>query len=212
VSDTPTVDGNQGQSKYGCTYRRTTRYDPTTGHTIGAEATALANYYQYPEDTDGKMVFSKVGAGIGEGFENTMELKPMKYNEAINRPDDKTWEKEIENEHDHMVKNNACEPVKKSLLPKSTKVIDSAWACKKMSTRKLHGRLNACRFKQVEGVHYNGSSTHAPVTNTGTIQIVLILMIMANWQGQIVDIKGAFPHGEFEDGKVIYMKVPRGFE
>ncbi len=27
-----------------------------------------------------------------------------------------------------------------------------------------------------------------------------------------MDVKGAFPHGEFEDGEVIYMKVPHGFE
>ena len=26
-----------------------------------------------------------------------------------------------------------------------------------------------------------------------------------------MDIKGAFLHGQFEDGKVIYMKVPHGF-
>jgi hypothetical protein len=77
---------------------------------------------------------------------------------------------------------------------------------------KLHGHLNAHRFKQVEGVHYNGSSTHAPVTNVGTIQIVLILMLMANWHGWIVDIKCAFLHREFEVGKKIYMKVPCGFE
>jgi hypothetical protein len=141
-----------------------------------------------------------------------MKLKPMKYNEAINGPDDKAWDKEIDNEHDPMVKNNAWEPVKKSLLPKGTKVIDSTWACKKKGTRKLHGRLNARGFKQVEGVHYNGSSTHAPVTNAGTIQIVLILMIMADWQGQIGDVKGVFLHGKFEDGKVIYMMVPHGFE
>jgi hypothetical protein len=37
-------------------------------------------------------------------------------------------------------------------------------------------------------------------------------MNMANWQSQIVDVKGVFLHGQFEDGKVIYMKVPRGFE
>jgi hypothetical protein len=37
-------------------------------------------------------------------------------------------------------------------------------------------------------------------------------MIMADWQGQIVDIKGVFSHGEFEDGEVIYMMVPHGFE
>ncbi len=37
-------------------------------------------------------------------------------------------------------------------------------------------------------------------------------MIMADWQGQIVDMKGAFLHGEFKDGEVIYMKVLHGFE
>jgi hypothetical protein len=79
-----------------------------------------------------------------------MELKPMKYKEAINGPDGKAWKKEIENEDDRMVKNDTWEPVKKSPLPKGTKVIDSTWACKKKSTRKLHGRLNARGFKQVE--------------------------------------------------------------
>jgi hypothetical protein len=111
-----------------------------------------------------------------------------------------------------MVKNNAWEPVKKSLLPKGTKVIDSTWACKKKSNRKLPGRLNARGFKQIEGVHYNGISTHNPVTNAGTIQIMLILMTMANWQRQSVDVKGAFLHEEFKDGEVIHMKVPHGFE
>ncbi len=136
----------------------------------------------------------------------------MKYKEAINGPDKKAWEKEIENKHERMVKNNAWEPVKKSSLPKSTKFIDSTRACKKKSTRKLRRHLNARRFKQVEGVHYDGTNTHAPVTNASIIRIVLILMIMADWQGQIVDVKGMFLHGEFEDGEVIYMKVPRGFE
>ncbi len=98
-----------------------------------------------------------------------MELKPMKYKEAINGPDRKAWAKEIKNEHDRMVKNDAWGPVKKSSLPKGTKVKDSTWACKKKSTRKLHGHLNACRFKQVEGVHYGGSSIPATVTNACTI-------------------------------------------
>jgi hypothetical protein len=111
-----------------------------------------------------------------------------------------------------MEKNDAWEPVKKSSLHKGAKVIDSTWACKKKSTRKLRGHLNARGFKKVEGVHYDGTRTHAPVTNTGTIRIVLILMIMANWQGQIVDVKGAFLHGEFKDSEVIYMNVPHGFE
>jgi hypothetical protein len=150
-------------------YRRTTHYDPTTGCTIGSEATALDNYYQCLKDTDGKMKFVNVGASIGGGVATTMELKPMKYKEAINRPDGKTLEKKVENEHERMVKNDVWETVKKSLLPKGTKVIDSTWVCKKTSTRKLRGRLNAREFKQVEGMHHNGTSTHAPVTNAGTI-------------------------------------------
>ncbi len=46
VTDTPAVNNNPGQSKYGHTYRRTMHYDPMTGCTISAEATALANCYQ----------------------------------------------------------------------------------------------------------------------------------------------------------------------
>jgi hypothetical protein len=147
VPGIPVVNNNLGQSKYGCMYRRKMHYDPATGHTIGAEATALANYYQCLEDTDGKMEFTNVGAGIGGGFENTMELKPpMKYKEAINRPEGKAWEKEIENEHERMVKNDAWEPVKKSSLPKGRKVIDSTWACKEKRTGKLRGHLKAHGF------------------------------------------------------------------
>ncbi len=53
--DTPVVNNNLGQSKYGCTNKRTMHYDPATGCTVGAEATALANYYQCLEDMDGMM-------------------------------------------------------------------------------------------------------------------------------------------------------------
>ncbi len=37
-------------------------------------------------------------------------------------------------------------------------------------------------------------------------------MIIADWQVQIVDLKGAFLHGEFKDGEVICIKVLHGFE
>jgi hypothetical protein len=41
---------------------------------------------------------------------------------------------------------------------------------------------------------------------------MLTLMIMADMLAHVVDVKGAFLHGEFEDGEVIHMKVPQGFE
>jgi hypothetical protein len=39
-----------------------------------------------------------------------------------------------------------------------------------------------------------------------------MLMIMADILAHVVDVKGAFLHGQFEDGEVIHMKVPQGFE
>ena len=35
---------------------------------------------------------------------------------------------------------------------------------------------------------------------------------MENWGVQLVDVKGAFLHGEFDNDEVIYFKVPQGFE
>jgi hypothetical protein len=52
----------------------------------------------------------------------------------------------------------------------------------------------------------------SPVTNSATIRIVLVLMVMADMIAHVVDVKGAFLHGEFEDGEKIYMKIPKGFE
>ena len=46
--------------------------------------------------------YANVGAGVGGGFENTAELKPMnmKYDQAINGPEAEAWKAEIENRCD----------------------------------------------------------------------------------------------------------------
>jgi hypothetical protein len=35
---------------------------------------------------------------------------------------------------------------------------------------------------------------------------------MANWVGEIIDVQGAFLHGQFNYGKTMHMEVPQGFE
>ncbi len=52
----------------------------------------------------------------------------------------------------------------------------------------------------------------APVMNATTIRIVLTLMFMAGWVATVVDVKGAFLHGEFHNGEEIYMKVLQGWK
>ncbi len=67
-------------------------------------------------------------------------------------------------------------------------------------------------FKQVKGQHYDGTTISSPVTNSATIRIVLVLMVMADMIEHVVDVKGAFLRSEFEDGKKIHTKIPNGFK
>jgi hypothetical protein len=156
--------------------------------------------------------FANVGAGVGGGFEYTKELKVMNYKEAVNEPDGVHWQAEVENKSQQMVAHKVFEVVLCKDLPAGTKIIDSVWAMKKKSNGTLRGQMNARGFKQVKGQHYDGTTISSLVTNSATIRIVLTLMIMANMLAHVVDVKGAFLHGKFEDKEIIHMKIPQGFE
>ena len=121
----------------------------------------------------------------------------MKYEEAISGPDKQGWKDEIENEHKRIQKHGMWKAVKKKTLNQGTKVIDSTWICKKKSNVTLRARMNAICVKQVEGEMYQSNSIAAPVTNDVTICVVLTMMLLSFWHGQIVDINGAFLHGHF---------------
>ena len=72
--------------------------------------------------------------------------------------------------------------------------------------------MNARGYEQVEGEHFGGTSITSPVTNEVTIRVVLVLMVMSEWHSEMIDVKGAFLHGKFEDEERIYMKVSEGFD
>jgi hypothetical protein len=101
-------------------------------------------------------------------------------NKAINGPDRERWKAEVENKYQRMVNCKVFKPVLKSDLPPGTKIIDSVWAMKKKSNGTLRGRIKARGFKQVKGQYYDGMTISSPVTNSATIRIVLVLMVMAN--------------------------------
>jgi hypothetical protein len=167
---------------------------------------------QIHNDNDSVSEYINAGAGVGGGFTNTNELGVMKTHEAINGPDGKKWKAKVKTEHGRMVESGVFEKVKLSKLPSDVKVIDTTWAMKKKSNQTLRGRINIRGFKQVKGQHYNASSISAPVTNGMTIKLVLALMLASGGIAHVVDVKGAFLHGEFDDGEKIYIKIPLGFE
>jgi hypothetical protein len=72
---------------------------------------------------------------------------------------------------------------------------------KKKSNGTFRGRTNVWGIKQVEGQHYDALSISAPVTNGMTIKLVLTRMLASGAIAHVVNVKGAFLHGEFNNGK-----------
>ena len=76
----------------------------------GYHGESCENYYQSLLELDSKEIgekqkvdhskreYLRVGAGTDKRFENTEELKSMKYKEAINGPDGEARKEEIMNE------------------------------------------------------------------------------------------------------------------
>jgi hypothetical protein len=84
-----------------------------------------------------------VGAGIGGGFENTAELQPMKFNEAMNGPDKAKWQVAVDEEHERMEKYGVWQAVRRRDLPGAAKILTTTWAMKKKASGRFRARLNA---------------------------------------------------------------------
>ena len=95
-------------------------------------------------------------------------------------------------------------PVKKTEVSDEAKVLTTTWIMKKISNGYYHARLNTCGFEQEKDEHNDESSISFSVTtNDSTTRLMLTLLLMAIFGLYIVDVKGAFVHGEFDNGEVI---------
>jgi hypothetical protein len=61
-------------------------------------------------------------------------------------------------------------------------------------------------------VHFRSDSTAAPVTNETTIKIILITLTLTEWEWHVIDVKGAFLKGRFNDGEEMNLQISQGFE
>ena len=83
---------------------------------------------------------------------------------------------------------------------------------KKKSNGVKSARINGRGYEQVDGKHYDASFIASPVTNDVTICITMVLMLMAGWVSNIVDVIGTLLLGNLEKNEQIYMEMPEGFE
>ena len=187
----------------------------TVGYEI-ALTSAERNYYEamraFPEEQFQGVEFACVGAGLGGGFENTEELRPLKYDEAMATEDKRAWERAVDEEYQRIKDYDVFKPIPRSNVPEGSKILTSTWSMKKKASGVFRARLTARGYEQVDGIHYDENAKSAPVVNGATINIVFILMLMAGWVGELLDVRGAFLHGEFEKNRKVYMEVPQGFE
>ena len=110
-----------------------------------------------------------------------------------------------------MMKHKVWEPVPIESVPKDLKILTSTWAMKKKVNGMYRARMNAHGYKQVDGVHYNEDAKAAPVANKIIIRIMLVLIIMALWWAELLDVQGAFLTGEMDLENGCYLQVPEGF-
>ena len=155
---------------------------------------------------------SCVGLGRIDGFDDTSELHVMKFDQAMATEESEQWEDAVDDEHERMKKNKVFEARPRSEVPNGAKILSSTWSMKKKPNGTHRARLVARGFEQVDGDHYKADELAAPVVNDMTIRIVFILMIMAKYVGELMDVRGAFLLGEFGKEEKLYMEVPQGFE
>lgn len=95
-----------------------------------------------------------VDSGLGGGYYNTYQLKPMKYDETM-AADKKGWTKEVNKEHQLMIENNFWRPMKLENFLKVTKIITSTWAWKLKPRDRKQKRLNAILYEKINGIYYD---------------------------------------------------------
>ena len=75
-----------------------------------------------------------VGGGLIGEFNNTKELKVMKFDEAMDGKDRNKWLKAVEKEFDRFEKNCYFEPIERKDIDPVCTVITSSWTMKKKAS------------------------------------------------------------------------------
>jgi hypothetical protein len=155
-----------------------------------------------------------VGA-VGAQFTNTQELSTMTYKQIEKLPvgrEKDQWHKAIKEEHDRMVNNKVFKEVPIQQVPRNSKILSSTWVFKQKPNGDKRARMTARGYEQVNGEHYSETDKSSPVVAELTIKMIFMLIMVAGWYAELVDVRGAFLNGHFEPEHTMYLHVPKGFE
>ncbi|XP_070675674.1 uncharacterized protein [Malus domestica] len=152
----------------------------------------------------------KVSKNFGPDFIAFLsENEPRTFKEAMSSSEAPLWKEAIKSEMESIMENNTWELVD---LPPGSKPIGHKWIFKKKlkadgTIDKFKARLVAKGYRQKEGLDY--FDTYSPVARITSIQTLIAIAAVYNFDIHQMDVKIAFLNGELNEE--IYMKQPEGF-
>ena len=91
--------------------------------------------------------------------------------------------------------------------PEGRTLVKSKWVFKIKRNETYRARLVACGYSQIPGVEF--AENYSPVINDVTFRIMLVMMMMKNWDAKIIDTVTVFLEGDLDEE--IFMKIPEGY-
>ena len=125
---------------------------------------------------------------------------PLTFKEAMNSEYADEWIKACQYEMDTLAH---LEVWHLKPLPEGRKAVKFKWVFKKKADEHFHACLVAKGFTQ-KGVDFD--ENFSPVTRFESLQLLLALAMLENWEIHQMDIKSVFLHSDLDEE--IYMEQP----
>ena len=134
---------------------------------------------------------------------------PSTFQEAYNHPCAifrERFRAAIRKELRDMLARGVWRNIKRSDVPNGRRLVKHKWVFDIKRSGRFRARLVACGYSQIPGVDFQHS--YAPTINDVSWRILIIAMLLFNYDAKIVDVETAFLHGDLEED--IYMEAPEG--
>eukprot|EP00980_Cylindrotheca_fusiformis_P026468 scaffold16219_cov100-Cylindrotheca_fusiformis.AAC.1 len=105
-----------------------------------------------------------------------------------------------------MNKRQVWRVIEKVKVPKNCRLVKCKWVFDVKRDGRFRARLVACGYTQIPGVDFQNS--FAPTINDITWRLLLILLLVNNYDAKIIDVETAFLLGDLDEE--IFMQAPEG--
>ena len=141
--------------------------------------------------------------------------EPRNFYEAMNSPYQKEWKQAMREELDAHKTNKTWYLDQIANMPAGVKMVGSTWVFKIKrnadgTVARFKARLCAQGFSQEHGLHYD--VTFSNTITRDTLRMLLATAARLGLRLTAADIKTAFLNGVIEEGLVVGMRQPPGFE